>query len=223
MIPAGGGAPLAIAHRAGNSLEGLHAALAAGADLVEADVWSHGGRLEVRHLKTAGPLPFLWDAWRVVPAWRPRLLLPEVLEAAAGGATFLLDLKGRTPDVGEHLAALLHEAAPGREVWVCSRLWPSLDRFLPLDWARVMVSARTGAEVGALRERVRRGDVDGVAVHRSHLSTGLVDELHRSVRLVTTWPVNDPGALERVAALGVSGVTTDDPGVLAALVAARRG
>jgi glycerophosphoryl diester phosphodiesterase len=215
--------PLAIAHRAGNSLSGLRAALDAGADLVEADVWSHRGRLEVRHLKTAGRLPVLWDAWRVVPAWHPRLLLPELLEAAAGGATFLLDLKGRTPAVGAHLAQLLHEVAPGRPVWVCSRLWPALDPFLPLPWARVMVSARTRAEVAALRERVRAGDVDGAALHRSHVTAALVAELHRHVGLVTTWPVDDEASLAAVTSLGVSGVTTDDAGVLATLVDGRRG
>ena len=47
--------PLAIAHRSGNHLERLQPAVAAGADLIEADVWLHRGKLEVRHLKTLGP------------------------------------------------------------------------------------------------------------------------------------------------------------------------
>ena len=51
---------LAIAHRAGNSLTELRQAAALGVDAIECNVHERG-RLEVRHLKTAGPLPFLWD------------------------------------------------------------------------------------------------------------------------------------------------------------------
>ena len=64
---------LAIAHRAGNSLEGLRTANALGADVIECDVHEHRGRIEVRHLKTAGPLPFLWDRGQLVSASAPRL------------------------------------------------------------------------------------------------------------------------------------------------------
>ena len=63
---------LAIAHRAGNSLAGLHAANELGVDVIECDVHRHRGHLEVRHLKTAGPLPFLWDRWELAPASAPR-------------------------------------------------------------------------------------------------------------------------------------------------------
>ena len=63
---------LAIAHRAGNSLDGLHQANLLDVDVVECDVHAHRGRLEVRHLKTAGPLPFLWDRWELASARAPR-------------------------------------------------------------------------------------------------------------------------------------------------------
>jgi glycerophosphoryl diester phosphodiesterase len=42
---------LVVAHRAGNDLARLRAALDAGADLVEADIHAFRGRLEVRHHK----------------------------------------------------------------------------------------------------------------------------------------------------------------------------
>ena len=54
---------LAVAHRAGNSLSGLQRARELGVDVVEADVHLRRGRLEIRHLKTLGPLPWLWDRW----------------------------------------------------------------------------------------------------------------------------------------------------------------
>src|SRR4029079_6083948 len=72
---------LAIAHRAGNSLAGLHAANRLGVDVIECDVHHHRGRLEVRHLKTAGPLPFLWDRWELVSAAATRLGPAEMLAA----------------------------------------------------------------------------------------------------------------------------------------------
>ena len=45
---------LHVAHRAGNTPDLLTAALADGADLVEADVHLYRGRLEIRHTKTMG-------------------------------------------------------------------------------------------------------------------------------------------------------------------------
>ena len=44
-----------VAHRAGNDPSALRAALAAGADLVEADVYAFRRRIEVRHARTLGP------------------------------------------------------------------------------------------------------------------------------------------------------------------------
>ena len=73
MTPSG----VVIAHRAGNSLERL-AGAGAVADVVEADVHLFRGRLEVRHAKTLGPFPRLWERWY--------LLEPDAgLAAAAGG------------------------------------------------------------------------------------------------------------------------------------------
>src|SRR5437763_5061456 len=73
--------PLLIAHRVGNSPSAIPAAVAAGADLIEADVHLYRRRLEVRHTKTMGVLPWLWDRWYLVPAATERL----VLAALVGG------------------------------------------------------------------------------------------------------------------------------------------
>ena len=103
--------PLAIAHRAGNSLAGLRLANELGVDVIECDVRRGREQLEVRHLKSAGPLPFLWDRWELVPASAPRLGLHEVLAAQQHGTRFMLDLKGgRRSDLAGTLARLLHRA-----------------------------------------------------------------------------------------------------------------
>ena len=213
---------LAIAHRAGNSLAGLREANALAVDVVECDVHEFRGRLEVRHLKTAGPLPFLWDRWELSSASAPRLGLRELLEADAHGTTFMLDLKGRRTGAARSVARLLHELGHDRPVLVCGRHWPSVDVLGALPYVRPVLSARTRAELGRLRSRLAGRDaVHGVSVHRSLLDEAVVAELLGRVEVVMTWPVNESTALASVLALGVNGVISDEPDVLRELLAHR--
>jgi glycerophosphoryl diester phosphodiesterase len=222
---------LAVAHRAGNSFEALHAAVQAGADVLELDVHARRGRLEVRHRKSLGPLPYLWDrtsygrvpllgdTWELLPADPDQLLLGPVLDAAAGtSAALMLDLKG-VGAVGPAVARALVERTPEVPVLVCSRWWPSVTPFAGLECARPVLSARGGAELARLLRRLRRGPSPyGVSVHHSLLDRAVVAQLRSRVEVVMTWPVNDPGALEQVLEAGVNGVITDDADVLARVV-----
>lgn len=214
---------LAIAHRAGNSLAGLQAAGELGVDVIECDVHRHRGRLEVRHLKTAGPLPFLWDTWELAPASAPRLGLEELLRADRHGTTLMLDLKGRHAGTGRAVARLLHELAPHHPVLACGRWWPAVDAVAELPFVRPVLSARNRRELAHLRQRVAGapGSVHGASVHASLLDHATVAELHRGVEVVMTWPVNDLVQLRRVLDLGVSGVISDVPDVLAELLRRR--
>jgi glycerophosphoryl diester phosphodiesterase len=74
--------PFIVAHRAGNDLELLRRAERVRPRLIEADVHLYRGRLEVRHLKTLGPLPVLWDRWYLAPAGGPRRALAAELAGA---------------------------------------------------------------------------------------------------------------------------------------------
>ena len=213
---------LAIAHRAGNSLAGLHGAAELGVDVIECDVHEFRGRLEVRHLKTAGPLPFLWDRWELASASAPRLGLRELLDADRHGTTFMLDLKTRNVDAARSVARLLHELGSDRPVLVCGRYWPSVDVLAGLPFVRPVLSARNRLELGRLRQRLVNGaPAHGASVHRSLLDAALVEDLLRHVAVVMTWPVNDRATLDAVLALGVNGVISDDHDVLAALVTLR--
>ena len=60
-------------------------------------------------------------------------------------------------------------------------------------------------------------------MHRSLLTPALVEELHRSVEVVMTWPVNDIPSLDAALALGVSGVISDEAAVLTELIRRRGG
>ena len=221
---------LAVAHRAGNSLDALRAAVDAGAHVLEADVHEHRGRLEIRHHKRLGPFPYLWDRqgagqlpslrdeWELVRHTR-QLQLHELLDAAAHGSTFMLDLKGRG-QVGPAVVRLLHERAPSVPVVVCGRWWPSVLAFADRDWARPVLSARGRTELARLRRRLASGPPPhGVSVHRSLLDREVVDEQRSRVEVVMTWPVNDDDALRSVLDLGVNAVITDEEHVLKQVVA----
>ena len=210
---------LAIAHRAGNSLSGLHAANELGVDVIECDVHEYGGRLAVRHLKTAGPLPFLWDRWELASASAPRLGLAELLEANEHGTMFMLDLKGRRASVGRSVATVLHDSADHVPVLVCGRHWPSVEAVAELPYVRAVLSARNRAELARLQRRLASGPaVHGVSVHRNLLDRDVVARLASRVQVVMTWPVNDVASLDAMLDLGVSGIISDEPGVLAELL-----
>jgi glycerophosphoryl diester phosphodiesterase len=213
---------LAIAHRAGNSLAGLHAANELGVDVIECDVHHHRGRLEVRHMKTAGPLPFLWDTWELASASAPRLGLAELLEANRHGTTFMIDLKGRRTAAARSVARLLHQGGHHTTVLACGRYWPSLDALAGLPYVRPVLSARNRTELARLHRRLASGpSVHGVSVHRNLLDRETVSRLARHVELVMTWPVNDLPSLDRMVDIGVTGVISDESEVLAALMARR--
>jgi glycerophosphoryl diester phosphodiesterase len=208
---------LAIAHRGGNSLAGLHEANLLGADIIECDVHAHRGRLEVRHLKTAGPLPFLWDRWELASAQAPRLGLAELLKADQDGSLFMLDLKGRRAASGRAVAELLHEGGHHRDVLVCGRYWPTVERVAELSWVRPVLSARNRAERAALVRRLTAPGRDtpyGVSLHRSLLDAELVTWLRARVDVVMTWPIDDLARLDLVLGLGANGVITNEAAIL---------
>jgi glycerophosphoryl diester phosphodiesterase len=218
---------LAVAHRAGNSRAALREAVALRADVIECDVHAHRGRLEVRHLKTAGPLPFLWDRWELVRASSvPLWALRDALDAEARGVTFMLDLKGPRTSAARAVAAALHEGAHHGPVLVCGRFWRTVDLLGELPYVLPVLSARSRLDLARLRRRLatsrregqRPSPVFGVSVHLGLLEPDVVGELRREVARVMTWPVNDLATLDRVVRLGVNGVITDDAAVLSEVV-----
>lgn len=210
---------LAIAHRSANSLAGLEAAIAMGADVIECDVHEHRGQLEVRHLKSAGPLPFLWDKWELVPASAPRLLLSEVLDANRDGAMLMLDLKGRRMSTARAVLNVLRESGYRHPILVCSRHWPLVDVFDEVPYVHRVLSARNNRELARLRQRLAsKGPVHGVSIHRTLLNRHIVAELNQQVEVLMTWPVNDLATLDGLLVLGVTGIISDESHVLTELI-----
>ena len=131
-----------IAHRAGNDLTALRA-VAGLADVAEADVHLFRGRLEVRHAKTIGPVPVLWERWLLVPRPPRALGLAEVLAAVPDGTGLMLDLKGPDPRLPRAVRAAIAGWADGRALVVSSRVWPHLATFRGRPGLVTMRSAGT--------------------------------------------------------------------------------
>ena len=202
--------PLTIAHRAGNELGLLPLAEAAGVDLVETDVWLHRGRLEVRHLKTLGPVPILWDRWRLAAAWTPRLQLVELLAAVRPETMLLLDLKGRNPRLPDLLLDAVRRSGAEDRVVACSQTWPFLDALRQHLGTPVVYSIGKPRQLAAIWPRLAPLDYPAVSIHERLLDPSTVRAFKERATSIITWPINDERRKDELVALGVDGIISDD-------------
>ena len=212
--------PFAVAHRSGNSIEALTAVSADDADVIEADVWLHHGRLEMRHMRTVGPLPIYWDRWFLKLRWAPRLFIAEMLQAMPPGVALMLDLKGSARRLPSELVAAVREAGVER-VSVCSRNWQLLDPFEAYPEIAVVHSIGREYELRRAWERLEADQNDAVTLHARLLTRETVQRLKAKVSTVMTWPVNDEGALELALDCGVDGMISDDRALLRSVISTR--
>jgi glycerophosphoryl diester phosphodiesterase len=210
--------PLTIAHRAANRLSTLEEAFASGVDYAEADVWLHRGRLEVRHDKTAGPLPFLWDRWSLKPIWAPRLTLEELLAAAAGRGKLFLDLKGRASGLADAVSEAIHQAGAEDQV-AFSGGWSHLDRLAELlPQVPRFYTAGSRRRLAVLRPRLERREIAALSLDSRFLTNEIVAELGAmGVEAVVAWAVETSESARRLLAWGISGITSDSLTLLDAI------
>ncbi|MGZ4582641.1 MAG: glycerophosphodiester phosphodiesterase [Nocardioidaceae bacterium] len=214
-----GNGMLAIAHRSGNTVDGLRAALDAGVDLVEADVHAYRGVLEVRHHKNIGPA-HLWDKGELVRRSQfLRVELSELMDALADDPRLMIDLKGVGRAVAPAVARVLREHGPGAPFTVCTQHWWMLDAFDPP--VRRVLSAGSRRGLARLRRRLARQPAYGVSVRLDLLTPEVVAELQRSTEVVMTWAVDTPGELARARGLGVDAVISKDLDLLRGVLAER--
>lgn len=215
------GGLLAVAHRAGNDLADLRAALDAGVDLVEADLRLRRGAVEVRHLKSLGP-HLLWDTWQL--ARRRQIappLLSDVLTTLAGDPRVMFDLKGRAAGLAPEVVRVLRELSPGLPVTVCTKDWRMLAEFDGDPHVRQVFSASNRASLDRLLARLRERPAYGVSIRQRLLTPALVAELRRFTEQVLVWAVDTPQALDHAVRLGVTGVISKDLTLLDRILAAR--
>jgi glycerophosphoryl diester phosphodiesterase len=210
--------PLVVAHRAGNDLGALRAMEVLGVDVIEADLHLFHGAIEVRHEKTVGPLPILWERWRLVRPFRPRLRLADLLASVAPSTCLMLDLKGISPRLPHKAMHALERALPDRPYWVCARNWLLLRPFEHRPGITVIRSVAGPIQLWWFR-RTRRPRLDGVSVHHRLLDAQIVAELRARCGLVLTWGVTTEERARELQALGVGGLILDDRVLMQAVLA----
>jgi glycerophosphoryl diester phosphodiesterase len=225
----GNGRPwLTVAHRAANDANTLSAAIAAGIDLVEADVRYFRGVPEVRHTKTLGPR-LLWEPGELVR--RRDAVVPtlaDLIESLGDDSDrLMLDLKGVRPGLAPAVASVLKEHAPGVPVTISTPHWWMFKALDDLPHIRPMLSAGSWPMVERLRELIRKGPsawptaqpVFACSIHRTLLTPAIVAEIRTKVEHVVTWPVDTPEQLSEARELGVTGITSKDIDLLKSLIA----
>ncbi len=202
--------PLAIAHRAGNSLALAQAAIAAGADMLETDVWTHRSRLEVRHAQRLWHLPLLWDNHRLVPAWRHQLELKEMLQWLPITTRLFLDLKGLAPSLGERVVDLVEQVQPERQIILCGRTWAQFDAIAAHPRVSCFYSIGDATELAAVWGRLETMSMPAVSLQKDLATTDVMARLNALNTTVICWTVNDLHEARRLHALGVDGFTSDN-------------
>jgi hypothetical protein len=112
----------------------------------------------VRHSKSLGPLPWLWDRnpWELTPTSVPQLQLGALLEALPAGADADARPQGRRAG-RRRTAARCTRGGPELPVLVCARWWPSVDAHAGVEWVRPVLSARNRGGAAPPAARVRAG------------------------------------------------------------------
>jgi glycerophosphoryl diester phosphodiesterase len=202
--------PFLVAHRAGNRPDTLREASRHRGVAIEADVRLVRDRLEVRHLKRAGPLPLLWDRWELAAGWRPRATISDVLRQADPETALIFDLKGSHPRLAELLRDAIAPELGTRQITVCARSWGLLEAFDGLPVARI-ASVGSARQLTAFLRGFSGATVDGVSIHERLLDLAAVRKLRDVCDVIMTWPVNTSERATELLRLGVDGLISDQP------------
>jgi glycerophosphoryl diester phosphodiesterase len=226
------GRPLVIGHRGAaavapeNTLAALEAAVAAGADLVEFDI-SPGLQLGHSELEIAADAVDLDAALVFLREHRLGVHLDVKLPGYEADVVAALRRHG----LEDRAVVSTAFAVTSRRI---ARLAPELPRAIgyPRDrygvsripWPGGLTRAGAAALRLAMPVRVplllRVGRANVLSLHHALCSHGAVSTAHRLGAPVLAWTVNDAATVRRLAAIGVDGIVSDDPGMaLATLLA----
>jgi glycerophosphoryl diester phosphodiesterase len=203
------GYPAIIAHKGGNGSPGFAAAVDAGADLVETDLWVHRGRFEARHERALYPIPLLYESRRLKR--RPgRFDLATEIERLGGRAELFLDLKNGPGTAGALIAQALARLPAETRLAASSPSWhilrevydaaPEVELFYSVD-----IPARLDLLLSVLERDARP---TGVSCRHSLLTQAVIERLQRRGLLVVAWTVDDPERAAELARQGVDAITT---------------
>jgi glycerophosphoryl diester phosphodiesterase len=203
--------PLVIAHRSGNELPLALEAHALGADMIETDVWRYRNRLELRHVKTMGPVPLLWDRWELHPGWGHRFQLHDLLEGLPIEARLFLDLKGVDPKLPTQMVEYIRKHQPERKIILCGRTWAQLDLVEEHEDVTVFFSVGSDEEFAAIWSRLDKMEHPAISINKRFLTEETVRTFKDRGVTIVTWTVNTFAEAKRLHGYGVDGFTTDNP------------
>lgn len=204
----------------GNTVASFDAALTHDVDVIEFDVLRVRGRLVLAHSGL--------DARR-----RPCLTLVEALavlsDARFGDLLFNVDLK--RPGYEAETMAALRAAGLSDRVLVSSQFARCLDRVRAAE-----PHARVGISVGGwlsrrrhrwnrrvvqrLFDAIESGRFDCLMAHHRMVDSDLVARIAAAGGEVYAWTVDSEQIIQRLSLTGVAGITTNDPRLFGARIAA---
>lgn len=188
-------------------------------------MWRYRDRLEVRHAKTIRCLPLLWDRWRLVPGWRRRLSLDQLLLTVPPEAGLMLDLKGNDPHLPDAVLQALRACRRTGHVAICSRHLAQVDALAARGDITAIYSVSKAHHLRPLLDHLAARGAQpqaGISIHRRLLDPAMARELRSLAAPIITWPVNDAGLARTLVSWGVDGVISDDLGLVRELAASRR-
>ncbi len=213
--------PLAIAHRAGNNLALAHEAIDDGVDMLETDVWPRLGNLEIRHLKTIGPIPIYWEKWYIDSIGGRQMRLHDLVNALPRQVRLFLDLKGLHPHLGKRVVRAIEEIQEDRAIILCGRTWRQLDPVGELPNVHVFYSVGDEKELARVWPKLQAQTHPAVSIHYRLLTEETITRLHDIGTTIIAWTVNDPAIARTLFAFGVDGFTSDNRDLLGAIVQRR--
>jgi glycerophosphoryl diester phosphodiesterase len=229
-----------IAHAYGDRRRRIEQALAAGVEMIEADVRWWGGRVWVRHEHHAPVLPLLWNknlkgahrqgpfARSAGPYWLRldvhRLPFEELLDRTSARAGLLIDFKAaRLParEARRFVARVLRmlELHPFVGALDFCGMWELLDLVrLYRPAQQVHYSVDSEADWARVQPRLAEGDpAAGITIHHLLLTPERAEELGRKGVSFYPWDIRDADDAARVVAMGAAGILADDLDLLRSL------
>jgi glycerophosphoryl diester phosphodiesterase len=225
------GRPLVIGHRGAaavapeNSLAGLEAAVASGADIVEFDV-TEGLVLEHPGGVPVGSPPALDDALALLAAHPIGVhidLKHDGIEPGVADAVRRHEL-GERVVVSSTSVAALHRLETADPALARAISYPH-DRHgvAGLPWPRSVASSAAACLRPAMRVRLppllSAARAQALSVRHELVGRALVEAAHRRGAAVIAWTVNDPESAGRLASIGVDAIVSDDPGMVLRVLA----
>lgn len=215
--------PFIVAHRAGNHIPRAERAVRRGVDMLEADVWRYRKKLEVRHLKTLGPLPILWDRWELAPGWTPRLHVDELLAATPDDMPVMFDLKGEDPNLSTSIIQTMREGFPDRPIIMCTRFWIQLDRIAREEDVNRIYSVGDEKERDGIFSRLETLRHPAVSIHKKLVTPSLMRRFDEAGAVVMAWGATTRDEADLLLSLGVDGLTVSEGPLQSWLLAERQG